>query len=112
MNPREQEDSAFDKLASEQLRLLDRALSSFDPDEAESELAGDVLTITVGNRDKVVINRQRAARQIWLAALRRAWHFDYQPATQDWRTDSAELVSTLAQVLSEHLKRPIQIQLG
>jgi CyaY protein len=112
MNPNEQEDSAFDKLASSELRRLDRALSTFDPDEVESEIGGDVLTITVHNREKIVINRQRAARQIWMAAQRRAWHFDYQPATKEWRTASDELVATLQQVLAHSLKRPIELKLS
>lgn len=110
MNPREQDDAAFDKVASATLRSLDKALSGFDPDELETELTGDVLTLTVNGSEKVVINRQRAARQVWMAAQRRAWHFD-RDASGAWRTSSAELVATLEQVLSNLLKRPIKLAL-
>ena len=37
MNPREQEDHAFDQLADRQLKRLERALISYDPDELEAE---------------------------------------------------------------------------
>ena len=109
MNPREAEDAAFDKLADGQLRRLDRALSRLDPDEVECDLAGDVLNITLGNNSKIVINRHRAARQIWMAAQRRAWHFNHDAASNTWRTGDAELISQLEQVLAEYLKRPISL---
>ena len=108
MNPKELEDSTFDRRADTQLRRIEKALSAFDPDEVEAYLGGDVLTITLGSGQKIIINRHRAARQIWMAALRRAWHFDPDPAGA-WRTKDAELVSTLEQVLSEQLGRPIQL---
>jgi CyaY protein len=122
MNPREQEDLAFDQLAESQLKKLERALLSYDPDELEAEKAGDVLNITLfagqPSQSKIVINRHRAARQIWMSAQRRAWHFDSVRSGGDsctWRTQAhgrdEELVATLQEVLSALLKRPIQIKL-
>jgi CyaY protein len=108
MNPKELEDSAFDRLADAQLRRIEKALGAFDPDEVEAYLGGDVLTLTLGNGQKIIINRHRAARQIWMAAMRRAWHFD-PDSSGAWRTKDAELVSTLEQVLSEQLGRPIRL---
>ncbi|MFO0577645.1 MAG: iron donor protein CyaY [Polyangia bacterium] len=108
MNPKELEDSAFDRRADTQLRRIEKALGALDPDEVEAYLGGDVLTITLGSGQKIIINRHRAARQIWMAALRRAWHFDPDPSGA-WRTKDAELVSTLEQVLSEQLGRPIRL---
>lgn len=108
MNPKEQEDSAFDRGADAQLRRIEKALSGFDPDELDAYLGGDVLTITLGNGQKIIINRHRAARQIWMAALRRAWHFD-PAAAGAWRTASAELISTLEEVLTQQLGRPIRL---
>lgn len=127
MNPKEQEDSAFDRGADAQLRRIEKALSGFDPDELDAYLGGDVLTITLGNGQKIIINRHRAARQIWMAALRRAWHFDPAPAGT-WRTakpaeksgdkasdkpgdksTEAELITTLEEVLTQQLGRPIRL---
>lgn len=111
MNPREHEDSVFDKLADSALRRIERALSSFDPDEVDGYLGGDVLNLTLGNGTKIVINRHRAARQIWMAAQRNAWHFNHDENTKTWRTGDAELFSMLEQVLSSELKRPIKLKL-
>lgn len=121
MNPREQEDLAFDQLADSLLKRLERALISYDPDELEAEKAGDVLNITLfsgqAKQEKIVINRHRAARQIWMAAQRRAWHFDpiKGPDGQiTWRVSAQgkedELIATLQGVLTGLLRRPIHIK--
>ena len=109
MNPREEADQAFDRVADAQLRRLEKAISSFDPDEVEADIGGDVLTLTCGDETKIIINRHRAARQIWMAALRRAWHFDPQPGGE-WKTAAGEeLVATLEQVLGEKLGRAVHL---
>jgi CyaY protein len=111
MNPREQEDQAFDRVAEAQLRRLERALLAFDPDELEADLAGDVLTLTLGNGSKIIINRHRAARQIWMAAMRQAWHFNLVPGQGTWQSDkgSEELLSTLENVLTQQLGRKVDL---
>ena len=45
----------------------------------DAALPGDVLTIEFSDDARYVINSHVAARQIWLAAERNAWHFDVQP---------------------------------
>lgn len=111
MNPREMDDSAFDKMADAELRAIERAVEDFDPDEVESTLGGDVLTLGLPGGGKIIVNRHRAARQIWMAAARQAWHFDPQP-DGTWKTDRThdELWATLERVLSEQLRRPIKVK--
>lgn len=105
------EENLFDQKADRKLRTLERVLESFDPDEVDAELAGDVLTITVKNKEKIIINRHRAARQIWMAAARQAWHFDEDLVSGLWKTEksSEELTTTLEHVLSKALGRTIHI---
>ncbi len=108
----------YEKLADTQLRKLEKALMDFDPDEIEADLSMGVLTLTVGSQGvakaghKVVINSHRAARQIWMAAQRTAWHFDVDPASKQWKTKDAELVGALEQVLTSLLKRKIALPLA
>lgn len=111
MNPREKQDAEFDKVADAMLRRLERAVSVFDPDEVEVEMAGDVLNLTLGSGQKIVINRHRAARQIWMAAQRKAWHFDPDADGNVWKVGEAELTATLEQALSSLLSRPVKLQL-
>ncbi len=111
MNAREMDDNAFDHVADDELRRLERRLEGFDPDEVEPSLAGDVLQLTVPGGGKIIINRHRAARQIWMAAARQAWHFDLDSKDGRWRTEKTreELVETLEKVLSEQLRRPVKL---
>ena len=46
MNPRERQDAEFDKVAEAMIRRIERAVSTFDPDEVEVEMSGDVLNLT------------------------------------------------------------------
>lgn len=75
--------------------------------ELTAELAGDVLTIEFEDQKVYVINTQLAARQIWLAAERRAWHFDYAPEQDGWveKKTATELWSTLQGLLQTKLGR-------
>src|ERR1700712_2209748 len=100
-------DSEFDKVADTQLKKLYKALMDYDPDEVEADLSMGVLSLTVLNKHKVVINSHRAARQIWMAAQRKAWHFDPSPGAATFTTATAELVTTVEAVLGELLARKV-----
>lgn len=108
----------FDRIAAAELKYLEKHLGDLDPDEAEVEFSLDVLTITLGSGDKIVVNSHRAARQIWMAAFRRAWHFNPVPpsegegagATWRWTTPRGdELRSTLGGLLTEKLGKPVTL---
>lgn len=80
--------------------------------ELTAELGGDVLTIEHEDHSVYVVNTQLAARQIWLAAERKAWHFDYSSEAERWieRKSSAELWSTLRSLLEKKLGHPVALE--
>ena len=104
-------EAEFDRVADEELHALERALGDVDPDELEVELSSSVLTLMLADGQKVIVNSHRAARQIWMAAFRNAWHFS--PVADGgrtlWKTDKDELRATLARVLGEKLGRAISL---
>jgi CyaY protein len=104
-------DAEFDRAADDTLHALERALSELDPDEVDAELSSGVLTLTLADRQKVIINSHRAARQIWMAAFRQAWHFSpvVESGKTAWKTERDELYATLARLLGERLGRPISV---
>lgn len=110
MNPRESEDQQFDARAEAELRRVEDALSGYDPDEVDLDLSGDILTVTVQGQHAIVINRHRAARQIWMSAHRQAWHFNENLQTGRWHADKTgeELTSVLKTILSKQLGRSIK----
>src|SRR5262245_35435064 len=92
----------FEKLADEELRELSRTLD--DLDDLEADLQMGVLTISFSDGARYVVNSHRAAKQIWGAAERSAWHFD-RHADGRWvaAKNGDELWSTVERLLSTKL---------
>jgi CyaY protein len=101
----------FDIIADTELRYLEAKLGDFDPDELEVELSQGVLTLTLADDAKIVINSHHAAGEIWMAAYRTAWHFGpkEEAGRVEWRTAKDELRSTLSRILSEKLHREVSL---
>jgi CyaY protein len=104
-------ESEFDRVADAELHYLERALGELDPDEAEADLSSGVLTLTLADGGKIIVNSHRAAGQIWMAAFRTAWHFSpsEEAGLMRWRTAKDELRSTLARLLTEKLGKNISV---
>jgi CyaY protein len=100
----------FQTRAFPELKALVEALDVV-PD-VSAELGGDVLTIEFEDQKTYVVNTHLAARQIWLAAERSAWHFDYTAEAGRWvdRKSGAELWETLRGVLSRKLGTPVALE--
>ncbi len=99
----------FERIADAELNRLVEAVIDCS-DAVDPDLQSGVLSIAFDDGTKYVVNSHRAARQIWMAAERQAWHFDYDPAAAKWRTPSGdELWTTLTRVLGNKLHQPIKL---
>jgi CyaY protein len=99
----------FEHVADEALQRLEGAL--VDMDGLEVSLQMGILTLEFPDGIKYVINSHRAARQIWMAAERSAWHFDYRPGERRWvaSKNGDELWETVAAVISRKQGRPVSL---
>jgi CyaY protein len=98
------DEASFDAAARNELHSLEDAFSDIDPDDVEVSTSDGVLRLDLRDGTRVVINSHRAARQIWMAAVSTAWHFD-PAADGQWmasRTGEA-LRPTLARLLQERI---------
>jgi len=98
------DDASFDRVARDELHQLEDAFSDIDPDDVEVTTSEGVLRLDLRDGTRIVINSHRAARQIWMAAIATAWHFD--PAANGvWRASRTgdELRPTLARLLRERI---------
>jgi CyaY protein len=70
-----------------------------------------ILTLEFADGTKYVVNSHRAARQIWMAAELRAWHFDYQPADARWTAtkNGDELWTLVRDVAARKLGRAVSL---
>lgn len=100
----------YERRALPELAAVLAALDAH-PDLFFAELGGDVLTIEFEDQTRYVLNSHLAARQIWLAAERNAWHFDYDAERGAWLDTKGqlELWAILEQVLSRKLGRPVTL---
>ncbi|HEY0254855.1 MAG TPA: iron donor protein CyaY [Kofleriaceae bacterium] len=71
------DEATFDHRAHEEMAYLEDSFADVDPDQVDVEVSDGVLRIELlKDGTKIVINSHRAARQIWMAAVSTAWHFD------------------------------------
>jgi CyaY protein len=99
----------FERVADEALHELEGALEDLDGLEVSNQMG--ILTLEFADATRYVVNSHRAARQIWMAAERSAWHFDYRPGEKRWvaSKNGDELWDALAGVLSRKLGRPVTL---
>ncbi|MEZ4368855.1 MAG: iron donor protein CyaY [Kofleriaceae bacterium] len=97
------DEATFDRLARDELRHLEDAFAQVDPDQVEVSASDGVVRLDVPGGVRIVINSHRAARQIWMAAVATAWHFD-PSADGAWRAAKTgeELRATVARLVAEH----------
>lgn len=105
------DENTFDTIGRAELAHIEEALDEVDPDDIDVSSSDGVLRLTLRDGVQVVINTHRAARQIWMAAVASAWHFNPPAAPgQGWRTDGDdELRSTLAAVVKERIGLEIEL---
>lgn len=101
----------YEARALPELRALVDALDELELGGVECELSSDILTIELSGGNRYVVNSHRAARQIWMAAERNAWHFDWEEERAAWiaKKTGDELWSTLSRVLSAKLGQPVSL---
>ncbi len=107
-------EAEYEQRAAPELRALLDALDALDDEGVEAELESDILTLEFADGARYVVNSHRAARQIWMAADRNAWHFDWLPAEQRWVAAKTgdELWATLQRVISAKLGRNVALTRG
>jgi CyaY protein len=104
------DETGFDKAARDELRAIEDAFADVDPDDVEVSTSDGVLRLDLRDGTKIVINSHRAARQIWMAAVASAWHFDPTPAgTWVAAKTGEELRATLARLVREHIGLELRI---
>jgi CyaY protein len=104
------DETTFDEAADRELKALVRDLDTLDGIEAELEMG--VLTVSFEAGPSFVLNSHRAARQIWMAADRTAWHFDPDANGTTWtstKTPHDTLRPALSAALSKRLGRSVTL---
>ena len=106
MNPTE-----FDEIVDETLIQIEDAIEDLDADIDYDTVSG-ILTVEFANQSKIIINRQIATLQLWVAAKSGGFHFDYKD--NDWfdDRDATILEKKLSELFSDQAEEPLTIALN
>ncbi|MDR3391406.1 MAG: iron donor protein CyaY [Sulfuriferula sp.] len=94
-------ETEFNQLTEETFRQIENALENADGDVDFELAAGNVLEIDCGAGGKIIVNRQAAMHEMWVAAKSGGFH--YQWTDNAWRNsrDGTELLSSLARMIEQ-----------
>lgn len=103
-------ESDYNRLADETLGKIEHALEAVD-DDLDFELApGGILEVEFENGSKIIINKQSASQEIWVAAKSGGYHYRWDDnAWRDTRSGK-ELFAALSGFASAQAGRDIKLQ--
>ena len=104
-------ETEFNQLIDDVIMQIEDAIDELDSD-IDYETSGGILTITMENQSQIIINRQVASLQLWLAAKSGGYHFNYNDS-DGWQEErsSRSFEDVLNQCLTEQAGKAIEIQL-
>jgi CyaY protein len=99
----------FDSLAEAALEQIQRALDASGV-EADVEVKGDgVIELDFDDGVRIVINRHRAAGEIWVAAPSGGFHYRWDGASWRDTRDGSELFASLSKLVSTHSGQAVRL---
>ena len=103
-------ETEFENAVRATLDRIEQAIEASGAD-IEFENAGEILELEFANRSKIIINKQGAAKQIWVAAKSGGFHYSYDADARIWRNDQSgtELFSELTRLVSEQAGEKVKL---
>lgn len=93
-------ESEFNALAEATLLSIEQQVEDADT-ELDFEMSAGILTLTAENGSKIIINRQVATCEIWVAARSGGYHLGWQDEQWFCRTTGESLQALLERVVVE-----------
>ena len=105
-------ESEFNLVADNTLRAIEDALDSLET-EIDYDASGGLLTLEFDNGSKVIINRQPATQQLWIAAKSGGFQLDYEAGQQRWwcPNEQQDLLALLNRLCSEQAEEAVVLTL-
>ncbi len=90
------DEPGYDAEVSRAFKRIVAAADAADPDRLECDATADMITLSSSSGEKVVVNTQRAVRQIWVAGGGEGIHFSWDEAAGAWRDDKGRGLELLS----------------
>ena len=106
------ENKEYLKKAEELFQRVEDKLDDYEDDIDYDHTPDKLILNFEKNGKKVVINTQRAIKEIWLAGNSRAWHFQFLSDQDIWfaRAEKEEFFTCLTSLLSDNLGQKVSFQ--
>jgi len=104
------DESRYNGLVAGLFKRILAAVDQVDPDVLDSVATGDMVTLTSAKGEKVIINTQRAVRQIWVAGKSMGIHFSLGEDGR-WLDDKGkglELLAWISECVAELTGEPLR----
>ena len=102
-------ESEYNQLVEETFRRIEEALDRTDADIDYELGAGGILELEFESGSKIIINRQGAVQEIWVAAKSGGFHFTWRDNGWHDTRDNTELFFALSKLISEQAGVPIAL---
>ncbi|OYY95411.1 MAG: iron donor protein CyaY [Hydrogenophilales bacterium 28-61-23] len=93
-------ETEYTRLADETLRKLEQAIEHADGDFDYEFSEGGILEIEFADGSVIVVNKQSAAQEIWVAAKSGGFHFRWDGSVWRDTRDNDELFAALSRFAS------------
>lgn len=104
-------ESEFNSTVERTLQAIEDALDAQEAD-IDMETTAGILTLTFANGSKVIVNRQSATQEIWVAARSGGFHCGMRNGAWTCNTTGEPLAELLSRVCSEQAGEPVSISLA
>lgn len=101
---------SFDEKIDDTLLAIEEAIDEAGVDIDYDTIAG-ILTLTFPDDSKIIINRQSATSQLWVAARSGGFHLDWVDNQWQVNKDSTSLNDLLNQLCSKQLGEEVALSL-
>ena len=100
----------FNDQLDDLMMAIEDAIEEIDTD-IDYENAAGILTLSFENGTKIILSRQGALRQLWVATRSGGFHFDFNSDKEQWFCDSngEEFVELLNRCASDQAEEPVTL---
>jgi iron-sulfur cluster assembly protein CyaY len=104
-------DAEFERHAADTLLHIEQAVESCGA-EIEFENSGGILTLEFANGTQIIVNKQGATKQIWVAAKSGGFHYGRDGQSGKWIRDhgGTELFADLSRLASEQAGTAVRLE--
>ncbi len=104
-----QSDTEYEDAAHALMVRLEQLIESRAP-MIDFDSENEILTLEFPDRSRIIINKQRPLKEIWVAARSGGYHYRYDESRQAWlREDGSEIIADIERFATEQLQAPVAL---